>query len=85
MTYHGEVHDLEDPDGQGQIDDHGDEEQEDKEVEAALPPAVDAHRVGLRTARPLQWVGLRCQDVLLLGHLRWRERRGRRDRERDSP
>lgn len=90
MTYHGEVHDLEDPDGEGQIDDHGDEEEEDEEVEAALPPAVDAHRVRLRTAWPLQGIGLRCQDVLLLGHLRGgetrqaeRRRRGGWKREKD--
>lgn len=32
IPYRSEVHDFEDPDGQRQVDDHGDEEQEDEEV-----------------------------------------------------
>lgn len=77
VTHHGEVHDLEDPDGERQVDDHGDQEQEDEEVEAALPPAVDTHRVGLGTlVCPLaQGVGLGREDVLLLGHLEKKEER----------
>ena len=68
-AYHCEVHDLEDPYSQGQVDDHGDQQKQDEEVEAALPPAVYPHGIGLGTGRPLQVVGLGCQHVLLLGHL----------------
>lgn len=72
--YRSEVHDFEDPDCESQVDDHGDEEEEDEEVQAPLPPAVDAHRrVDLGAAHrgpPLvKRVGLRSQDVLLLRHL----------------
>jgi len=74
-SYPSEVHDFEDPDGQGQVDNHGDEKEEDEEVQASLPPAVDSHcRVNLGAAhrRPplVERVGLRREDILLLGHLK---------------
>ncbi len=74
-SYRSEVHDFEDPDGQRQIDDHGDEEEEDEEVQASLPPAIDSHRwvdLGAAHRRPplVKRVGLRREDILLLGHLK---------------
>lgn len=43
VSYRSEVHDFEDPDSQSQVNDHGDEEEEDEEVQASLPPAIDSH------------------------------------------
>ena len=67
-TYRGQVHDLDDPNGQGQVHDHGDEEEQQQEIEAALPPAVQAHRVddviGDRGSLEVQALG--PGDVLLL-------------------
>ncbi len=69
-THHGEVHDLYDPDSEGQVDDHGDQQQQQKEIEASLPPAVQTHRVHGITARSLQVQGLGREDELLLGDLK---------------
>lgn len=73
-SYRSEVHDFEDPDCKSQVHYHGDEEKEDEEVQASLPPAVDPHcRVDLGAAhrRPplVERVGLRREDILLLCHL----------------
>lgn len=73
-SYRSEVHDFEDPDRKSQVDYHGDKEEEDEEVQASLPPAVDPHgRIDLGAAhrRPplVERVGLCCEDVLLLCHL----------------
>lgn len=46
-TYNGEVHDFEDPDCQRQVDQDQDHQQQDEEVKAAFPPAVDSHFVHL--------------------------------------
>lgn len=74
-THHCEVHDLQDPDGECKVDNHGDEQQEDEEVEAAFTPTVDAHWVRSRATRPLQGARLGRQNILLLSHLRRDERK----------
>lgn len=70
VTHHCEVHDLQDPDGECKVDNHGDKEEQDEEVEAAFAPTVDAHWVWSRATRPLQGARLGRQDILLLGHLK---------------
>lgn len=63
------MHDLYDPDGEGQVNDHGDQEQQQEEVQASFPPAVQPHRVGGAAGGALQMQGLRGEDELLLGDL----------------
>lgn len=71
-TYDGELHDFEDPDGQRQVDEDQEHQQQDEEVKAALPPAVDSHLVDVRFVRTLDIAPMRTR---LLGHLR-RDRGG---------
>lgn len=68
-THQREIHDLYDPDGEGQVNDHGDQEQQQEEVEASFPPAVQTHRVHGAAAWPLEMQGLGGEDKLLLGNL----------------
>lgn len=44
-TYRVEPHDSYDPDGEGQVDDQDNQQDEDKQVKAAFPPAIDADLV----------------------------------------
>lgn len=76
-THHWEVHDLYDPDSEGQVNYHGDQEQQQKEVEASLPPAVQPHRVHGVTAWSLEMQGLGREDKLLLGNLENKHRQER--------
>lgn len=41
----GEVHNLKHPDGEGKVDDDNGDEDEDDEVQASFPPAIDAYLV----------------------------------------
>lgn len=72
-THHWEVHDLDDPHSERQVHDHGDQQQQQEEIEAALPPAVQAHWVGGVTAWTLEVQRLGGQDELLLGDLQNRQ------------
>ena len=45
VTYDGEVHDLEDPDGEREVDQDEDHQEEHEEVKAAFPPAINPHFV----------------------------------------
>lgn len=66
-THYGEVHDLEDPDGERKVDQDEDHEEEDKEIKATFPPAVDAHFVHVRFLCALDIVPM---SELFLGHLK---------------
>lgn len=68
-THHWKIHDLYDPDSECQVDDHGDEEQQQEEVDASFPPAAQTRWVHGIAARPLQVQGLRREKELLLGDL----------------
>lgn len=68
-THYGEVHDLEDPDGEREVDQDKDHEEEDEEVKATFPPAVDAHFVHVRFLGALDIVPM---SELFLGHLQRR-------------
>lgn len=68
-THYGEVHDLEDPDGEREVDQDKDHEEEDEEVKATFPPAVDAHFVRVRVLGALDIVPM---SELFLGHLQRR-------------
>lgn len=68
-THLGEIHNLHDPDGEGQVNDHGDQEQQQEEIEASFSPAVQAHRVHGVAARSLEVQGLGRENKLLLGNL----------------
>lgn len=72
-THQREIHDLYDPDSEGQVNDHGDQEQQQKEVEASFPPAVQTHWVHGAAAWPLEMQGLGGEDKLLLGNLENKE------------
>lgn len=65
-TYYSEVHNFEDPDGESEVDHYEDHEEEDKEVKATFPPAVDPHFIHLRFFSTLDIVPMRA---LFLGHL----------------
>lgn len=65
-TYYSEVHNFEDPDGESEVDHYEDHEEEDKEVKATFPPAVDPHFIQLRFFSTLDIVPMRA---LFLGHL----------------
>lgn len=75
ITYHCEVHDLQDPDGECKVDNHGDKEEENEEVQTAFTPTIDSHWVRSRATRPLKGTRLGCQNILLLGHLKRDERK----------
>ena len=80
-THDGEAHDLEDPDGEGEVHQDEQHEQQDEQVQAPLPLAVDAHLVDLGLLRALQRVPMRA---LVLGHLEGdRETDPELHRERD--
>ena len=51
-TYRIEPHHPEDPDGEGKVDHQNDDEQQHKQVEATLPPAIDADLVDVVRHRP---------------------------------
>lgn len=68
-AYRVEPHHPEDPDGEGEVDDQNDDEQEDKQVEAALPPAIDANLVDVVGHWPGHAAALGGGDVLLPHHL----------------
>lgn len=68
-TYRVEPHHPEDPDGQGEVDDQDDEQQQDEQVEAALPPAINANLVDMVGHRPGHAAALGGGDVLLPHHL----------------
>lgn len=68
-THQWEIHDLYDPDSEGQVNYHGGQKQQQKEIEASFPPAVQTHWVHGITARPLEVQGLGGEDKLLLGNL----------------
>lgn len=68
-THHWEIHDLYDPDSEGQVNYHGDQEQQQEEIEASFPPAIKTHRVHSFTAWSLEVQGLGRKDKLLLGNL----------------
>jgi hypothetical protein len=42
-AYRGELHDFEQPQGEGEVDDHHRNQNHNQQVEAPLPPTVDAH------------------------------------------
>lgn len=65
---------LHDPDGQGQVDDHGRQQHQQEEIDAPLPPAVKPRRVGRVAAPPLEVQGAGGQDKLFLGHLQDKHR-----------
>lgn len=67
--YRVEPHHPEHPDGEGEVDDQDDDEQKDKQVEAALPPAIDADLVDVVGHRPGHAAALGGGDVLLPHHL----------------
>lgn len=80
-AYRVEPHHPDDPDGEGEVDHQDDDEQEDKQVEAALPPAVDADLVDVIGHRPGRAAALGGGDILLPHHLlaaTWRPRRPQR-------
>lgn len=68
-TYCVEPHHPEDPDGQGEVDDQNYEQQQDEQVEAALPPAINANLVDMVGHRPGHAAALGGGDVLLPHHL----------------
>ncbi|KAA8593891.1 hypothetical protein FQN60_004725, partial [Etheostoma spectabile] len=55
--------------GEGEVDHQDDDEQQDKQVEAALPPAIDANLVDVVGHRPGRAAALGGGDVLLPHHL----------------
>lgn len=68
-AYRVEPHHPQDPDGEGEIDHQDDDEQQDKQVEAALPPAIDADLVDVVGHRPRHAAALGGGDILLPHHL----------------
>lgn len=68
-AYRVEPHHPEDPDGEGEVDHQDDDEQQDKQVEAALPPAIDADLVDVFGHRPGRAAALGGGDILLPHHL----------------
>lgn len=68
-AYRVEPHHPEDPDGEGEVDHQDDDEQQDKQVEAALPPAIDADLVDVVGHRPGRAAALGGGDILLPHHL----------------
>ena len=68
-AYRVEPHHPEDPNGQSKIDHKDDEEQQDKQVEAALPPTIDADLVDVVGQRPGRAAALGRGDILLPHHL----------------
>lgn len=69
QAYRIEPHHPEDPDGEGEIDHQDDNEQQDKQVEAALPPAIDANLVDVVGHRPGRAAALGGGNILLPHHL----------------
>lgn len=70
QAYRVEPHHPQDPDGEGEVDDEDDDEQQDEQVEAALPPAIDADLVDVVGHRPGRAAAaLGGGDVLLPHHL----------------
>lgn len=68
-AYRVEPHHPEDPDGESEVDHQDDDEQQDKQVEAALPPAIDADLVDMVGHRPGRAAALGGGDILLPHHL----------------
>jgi len=68
-AYRVEPHHPDDPDGEGKVHHQDDDEQQDKQVEAALPPAVDADLVDVVGHRPGRAAALGGGDILLPHHL----------------
>lgn len=64
-----EPHHPKDPDGEGEVDDEDDDEQHEEQVEATLPPAIDADLVDVVGHRPWHVAALGGADVLLPNHL----------------
>lgn len=69
QAYRIEPHHPEDPDGEGEIDHQDDNEQKDKQVEATLPPAIDADLVDMVGHRPGRAAALGGGNILLPHHL----------------
>lgn len=77
-AYRVEPHHPEDPDGEGKVDHQDDNEQQHKQVETALPPAIDANLVEFVGHRPGRAAALGGGDILFPHHLspgchRWRQ------------
>lgn len=68
-AYRVEPHHPEDPDGEGKVDQQDDDEQQDKQVEAALSPAIDADLVDVVRHRHGRAAALGGGDILLPHHL----------------
>ncbi len=68
-TYCVEPHHPEDPDGEGEVDHQDDDEQQDEQVQAALPPAIDADLVDMVGHRHGRAAALGGGDILLPHHL----------------
>lgn len=68
-TYCVKPHDLEDPYGEGKVHGEDDDEQQDKQVEAALPPTVDPDLIDRVRDRGRDTAVLGGGDILLPHHL----------------
>lgn len=68
-AYRVEPHHPEDPDGEGKVDHQDGDEQQDKQVETALPPAIDADLVDVFGHRPRHAAALGSGDIFLPHHL----------------
>lgn len=64
-----EPHHPEDPYGEGKVDHQDDDEEQHEQVEATLPPAVDADLVDEVGRRPGRAAALGGCDILLPNHL----------------
>ena len=74
FTYDCEVHDFENPDGHGQVHQYQNHQEQDKEIQASFPPAINPHFVHLWPLGARHGAPVVC--VLFLGHLK--ETRGER-------
>lgn len=65
LAHRVEPHHPEDPDGEGEVDHQDDDEQQHKQVKAALPPAVDSDLVNVVGQRLGRAAALGGGDILL--------------------
>lgn len=68
-TYWKKPHHFKNPNCKSQIHHEDDEQEQDEQVQAALPPAIDADFVDILALRPLDLGAFRGGHVLLLHHL----------------